>query len=153
MTISYKTGDLLSVKNGIVAHGCNMRGVMGSGVARQIKAMYPEAFDAYQADLLAGFPLGGVSVWSPQKTGAVSLLIANCLTQQDMGSDGKKYVSYDAIDSCFIALDAIAQRANMTINIPKIGAGLGGGDWEVIKSIINYRCKASDVVVWEYIDV
>lgn len=150
MTIAYKTGDLLSVKSGIIAHGCNMHGVMGSGVAKQIKAMYPEAFETYQADLLAGFPLGSVSIWSPQKTGFVELLIANCLTQQDMGSDGKKYVSYDAVDSCFAALDVIAQKANMTINIPKIGAGLGGGDWGVIESIINHRCKVSDVMVWEY---
>ena len=35
--IQYKKGDLLSVTKGIIAHGCNAQGVMGSGVALQIK--------------------------------------------------------------------------------------------------------------------
>lgn len=33
--------------------------------------------------------------------------------------------------------------------MPKIGAGLGGGNWEVIEAIINHRLKDHNVTVWE----
>ena len=148
--ITYKNGDLMQVKSGILAHGCNKHGVMGSGVAKLVKEMYPKAFRQYVTDLEDGFPLGSVSFWSPQETGNVEFLIANCLTQENMGNDGKRYVSYDAIDCCFNILNIIAVKTGLGIHIPRIGAGLGGGDWATIESIINDRCKDVSVTVWDF---
>lgn len=37
MTILFKTGNILDVREGIIVHGCNLKGVMGSGLALQIK--------------------------------------------------------------------------------------------------------------------
>ena len=160
--ITYKKGDLLSVTEGIIAHGCNAQGVMGSGVAALVKAKYPIAFEQYVADLemlakdeayMGASPLGYVSLWSPTDLNVVltnaSLLIANCITQNLFGRDGSKFVSYDAIHTCFVALERIAKMTGMTINIPRIGAGLGGGDWTVIEAIINSVCKDSKVVCWD----
>lgn len=160
--ITYKKGDLLSVTEGIIAHGCNAQGVMGSGVAALVKAKYPAAFEQYVADLemltkdeayMGMSPLGYVSFWSPSDLNvsltADSLLIANCITQNLFGRDGSKFVSYDAIHTCFVALERIAKMTGMTINIPRIGAGLGGGDWTVIEAIINSVCKESKVICWD----
>ncbi len=147
--ITYRKGDLMQVKSGILAHGCNMHGVMGSGVAKLVKEMYPKAFERYRKDLTGGFPLGSVSVWSPQETGTVEFLVASCLTQEDMGYDGKRYVSYDAIDSCFNILNIISIKAGLPIHIPRIGAGLGGGSWDVIAEIIRDRCEEVSVTVWD----
>ena len=148
--ITYKVGDLLDVTDGILAHGCNMRGVMGSGVARLVQAKYPEAFRQYITDLCNYFPLGGVSFWSPLgEDEPTRFLVANCLTQEKMGADGKKYVSYDAVDMSFQILNKVAEEGSYTIHIPRIGAGLGGGDWGVIEAIINHKCKNVDVIVWD----
>ena len=130
--ITYKVGDLLDVTDGILAHGCNMRGVMGSGVARLVQAKYPEAFHQYIKDLYNYFPLGGVSFWSPLgEDEPTRFLVANCLTQEKMGADGKKYVSYDAVDMSFQILNTVAVQGSYTIHVLRFGAGLGGGDWGV----------------------
>ncbi len=160
--ITYKKGDLLSVTEGIIAHGCNAQGVMGSGVAALVKAKYPIAFEQYVADLemlakdeayMGMSPLGYVSFWSPTGLNvsltADSLLIANCITQNLFGRNGSKYVSYDAIHTCFTTLERIAVATDMTINIPRIGAGLGGGDWNVIEAVITSVCKKSKVICWD----
>lgn len=148
--ITYKVGDLLEVKKGILAHGCNTQGAMGSGVARLVKEKYPGAYASYVRDLDAGYGLGDVSFWSPLGLDDKSeFFIANALTQVNMGSDGKKYVSYDAVDRVFQTLTRAAQMGIYEIHIPKIGAGLGGGDWGVISAIIQHRCKDVNVIVWE----
>ena len=160
--IEYRKGDLMAVTSGIIAHGCNAQGVMGSGVAALVKAKYPAAFEQYVADLemmdiddydyKGVSPLGYVSFWSPTVLNDLTpdrLLIANCITQNLFGRAGSKFVSYDAIHSCFAVLESVVKMNRMTINIPRIGAGLGGGDWTVIEAIINSVCKDSKVVCWD----
>ena len=160
--IEYRKGNLMAVTSGIIAHGCNAQGVMGSGVAALVKALYPDAFDQYVADLEMMAkeesykdisPLGYVSFWSPadlyDNLTPDCLLIANCITQNLFGRDGSKFVSYDAIHTCFTTLERLAITTRMTINIPRIGAGLGGGDWAVIEAIINSVCKESKVICWD----
>lgn len=159
--IEYRKGDLMAVTSGIIAHGCNAQGVMGSGVAALVKAKYPKAFDQYvndlgmgeQATALPSVSLGYVSFWSPADISAKlhpnDLLIANCITQNLYGRDGSKFVSYDAIHTCFTTLERVAKATSMTINIPRIGAGLGGGDWNVIEAIINSVCKEAKVICWD----
>lgn len=156
--IEYRKGDLMAVTSGIIAHGCNAQGVMGSGVAALVKAKYPKAFDQYVKDLgigdaLSGVSLGYVSFWSladlSDDLHSDDLLIANCITQNLYGRDGSKFVSYDAIHTCFTTLERVAKATGMTINIPRIGAGLGGGDWNVIESIINSVCKEAKVICWD----
>jgi O-acetyl-ADP-ribose deacetylase (regulator of RNase III) len=46
--LHYKKGNLLEVKEGIITHGVNCQGVMGSGVALAIKQKYPSAFYSYK---------------------------------------------------------------------------------------------------------
>jgi O-acetyl-ADP-ribose deacetylase (regulator of RNase III) len=49
----------------------------------------------------------------------------------------------------FQILNKVAEEGSYTIHIPRIGAGLGGGDWGVIETIINHRCKNVNVIVWD----
>lgn len=128
----YVQGDLLSVESGIIAHGCNCQGVMGSGVAKLIKDKYPSAYRYYKyIEQDIGLKLGSTQIVVINN----SFYVANLLTQVSYGRDDKRYVSYDAIDESFDKL--FARSGNMQVYIPKIGAGLGGGDWEVISSIIK----------------
>ena len=141
----YQKGDLLSVESGIIAHGCNCQGVMGSGVAKLIKDKYPSAYRIYKyQEQTSGLKLSAVQLVMVDD----SLYVANLMTQQFYGRDGKRYVSYDAIDECLDNL--LARSGKMQVNIPRIGAGLGGGEWEVISEIIHAQeiNHQKEVIVW-----
>jgi O-acetyl-ADP-ribose deacetylase (regulator of RNase III) len=42
--------DILEIRQGIICHFCNTEGVMGAGLAAQVKHKYPKAFQAYSQD-------------------------------------------------------------------------------------------------------
>jgi O-acetyl-ADP-ribose deacetylase (regulator of RNase III) len=149
MKIEYRTGNLLDVDSGIIAHGCNARGVMGSGVAKYVRDKYPLCYEKYKlrCQLYADpkILLGDV-IWYevPDKR----LYVANAITQLDFGADGKRYVSYEAVDKAFYTINK-AINDTETLHIPMIGAGLGGGDWEVISSIIEANVhNANNIICW-----
>jgi len=137
-------GDLFSVTEGYIIHGCNAQGVMGAGVAKLIKEQYPLAFKDYamclQAKRTLNKPALGSSTYSRQENGVV---IVNAVTQEFMGTD-KRHTDYDAVRICFEEfMDEIDSHENIyedvprVLNFPLIGCGLGGGDWNVIEQIIE----------------
>jgi O-acetyl-ADP-ribose deacetylase (regulator of RNase III) len=130
--IEYVKGDLLQTEIKHIIHGCNSKGVMGSGVAKVLREKYPRAYqdynDAYNS---YGLELGDVIV-SVQDDGKV---IHNAITQRDYGRDPSRvYVSYWAIAEVFRKIN---QWGVGEIAMPKIGAGLANGDWNVISAIIE----------------
>lgn len=136
MKIEYRQGDLLSVQSGIIVHGCNAQGVMGSGVAKAVREKYPDAYEKYRNRCMLiedKSRLLGRVVW--YHVLGKDLYIANAITQLTFGSDGKQYVSYEAIEKSFNMINS--EALNVDVHIPMIGAGLGGGDWEVISGIIE----------------
>ncbi len=134
--IVYKKGNIVDAKEEIIVHGCNAQGVMGSGVAKAIRDKWPEAYESYRQEYLKnGLKLGSIIMHNES-----DVVIANCITQENYGRDGKKYVSYDAIHKCMAALFNHCKEYDIkSIAMPKIGAGLGGGDWLRIEGIIKYE--------------
>ena len=74
-------------------------------------------------------------------------VIINAYTQYGYGRD-KVYVDYDAIRSCMREIKT--KYAGKRIGLPKIGAGLAGGDWGIISGIIDEELEGEDVVVVVY---
>jgi hypothetical protein len=70
------------------------------------------------------------------------ICVVNCYTQLDKGYDGKLYTSYDAIKECFMTLNKMNNDLTpRQIYIPyRYGAGLGGGVWSKVESIIDKVC-------------
>ena len=141
--------DITKVKSGIIVHGCNARGAMGSSVAKQLRATYPDIFTDYMA-LIDAFnkcgysPLGRVA-WSDI---SVDLVIATIIIQDFYGRDGKKHVSYDALDAAFQRVASFAKaRGDCAIHIPfLIDAWLGGGNANIIHRIIEENTQDLEVV-------
>lgn len=146
--IKYKKGNLLDVTGEVIIHGCNAQGVMGSGVALAVKKKYPEAFEEYRkycAGLSPHYIMGDIVEYYHEESGTS---ILNAITQHLYGTSGAKYVSYDAIDQVFAQIKGI-YLPDTPIHLPKIGAGLGGGDWGIISTIIEKRLKDfTDVTCW-----
>lgn len=163
MDIIYRKGNLLDAPERVIAHGCNAQGVMGSGVAKAIRDQYPKAYDDYRAQHLSGGLQLGRIVWTPilDEFDNEHRLIANCITQEFYGRDGKRYVDYEAIRSCVrgICQEAktryinhmrpYAQNPFYEFAMPKIGAGLGGGNWDEIAKIIEEETILVQAVVYE----
>jgi O-acetyl-ADP-ribose deacetylase (regulator of RNase III) len=130
-------GDLLEAKEEIIAHGCNCQGVMGSGVAKVIKEKWPEAFERYVDDL-SNFStkLGDATIVFTEE----GKCVFNLLTQNNYGTVDRM-VNYAALITSLqfaIVLYHIETGKNVTsIAIPKIGAGLGGGNWEIIHQLLE----------------
>lgn len=124
-------GDLLKATEPFIAHGCNCRGVMGAGVAIAIAKRWPEVFKLYQdIHIERGLQLGSIHYIPTNDTNQV---VINCMTQETFGTG--RQVSYDAVDACFQKINSTFPRRR--IAIPMIGAGLAGGNWEVIRRIID----------------
>ncbi len=129
--IKIVTGNVLDIERGIIVHGCNSHGVMGAGIALQIRERFPRAFEAYRKSNLQ---LGYISVAEVAK----DKLIVNAITQKSTGIG--KQVSYDAIEDCFIRIREFMSNhelLGLPLCFPMIGAGLGGGNWNVIEKIID----------------
>ena len=136
--ITHKIGNLFDDKHDYILHGCNSRGVMGSGFALQVKQMYPKVYEVYQAYCKQNDPkylLGSVcSVVDGD------IVFLNCITQDLYGYSKEKFVSYDAVDMCMTKIaECLPDDPNLKMAMPKIGAGLGGGNWEVIEAIVKHR--------------
>jgi O-acetyl-ADP-ribose deacetylase (regulator of RNase III) len=146
MKIEYVFGSLLASPVPVIAHGCNAQGVMKSGVAKDIRAQYPQAYEDYievHHHTLRGLCLGDVIITRyPGRT------ILNIISQEFFGRDPSiRYVSYDAIAK---AIERINKLGYGRVAFPMIGAGLANGNWSVISSIIESYSDFTPVVY--YID-
>lgn len=147
MKIEYIKGDLFSTKIRTIVHGCNAQGVMGSGVAKIIREKYPKAYERYRKEfeLYNHLKLGdtiavpcGDRVNDPTNY----KVIVNAITQDFYGRDGSRYVSYDAVSDCMNKINRFSEVYGIEeVAMPQIGAGLGGGEWNVIEAIIESELK------------
>lgn len=148
-------GDLFKTPFEIIAHQVNCQGVMGSGVAKQIREKFPWAYEGYMAALEqngADYMFGKSQiVWQNEHT------IFNIFSQYNYGYDGKQYTNYKALDTAF--REAILHyRDNdaddvkqIPIAIPyKIGCDRGGGDWDTVKQILEKIEKDCHVIFVAY---
>lgn len=146
MKIEYRKGDLFKTDVKTIIHGCNDRGVQGSGFALIIKNNFPEAYEVYRKEFETNGLVGG-SIIPVETNGKI---IINMITQNFYGKDGKRYAKYDWIADGFYQVDLLTNRLGIdTVVMPAIGAGLGGGDWNVISAIIESECKNIQPVVYQ----
>lgn len=146
MTIIRKQGSLLDAK-GIIVHGCNAQGVMGSGVALAIKKKWPQVYREYvEAYALGGWTVGEAQLIQDVEEG---VHVINAITQEFYGKQPCRYVSYDGVAMAFNAIKHDALALKCPVNFPLLGAGLGGGDWVIISTIID-RTLGDDIekILW-----
>lgn len=136
--INYITGNLFTSNDKIWLHGCNAQGKFASGIAGQIRKKLPYAYNAYIHQFQTmGLHLGDV-IYAIDNSTHHYPIIANCITQEFYGYDNKCYVSYEAIEKCVNAVISYTSKLGIeNVSMPMIGAGLGGGKWDIIENIIN----------------
>ncbi|MDJ0914803.1 MAG: macro domain-containing protein [Desulfobacterales bacterium] len=144
-------GDLIQLalakRFDVIIHGCNCHCEMGAGIARVIKKSFPEA---YAADL-------NTAKGDRQKLGTIShasvthdnhtITVVNGYTQFDYKGSGV-LVDYDAVRSVMQTVKTIF--SGKKIGYPKIGAGLAGGDWQIISKIIDETLAGENHALVEF---
>ena len=138
-------GDLLQLALDdhfdVIIHGCNCFCTMGAGIAASIQFEFPEALSA-DADTKKGDKnkLGSYSCVTVNRNGH-QVTIINGYTQYNYSGKGV-LVDYKAVSTLFAKLKK--KYSGKRFGYPKIGAGLAGGDWNIISAIIEQELKDED---------
>lgn len=137
--LKYKVGDICDALElgevDAIGHQANCFNTMNSGVAKAIRARFPQAYEVDCETVKGDYgKLGDCTVAT-----AASGLIYNLYGQYNYGYDNKGYTDYSALQSALIEMrdDLLTGSGFEVVGFPKIGAGLGGGDWDTIAEIIN----------------
>ena len=145
-------GDIIQLalegKFDVIVHGCNCFCTMGAGLAKSIKEVFPEV---YAADCKTPTgdkkKLGRISAVKIMRS-EMEMTVINAYTQYHWSSDTIQ-VDYQAMRSVFHLIKK--NFSGKRIAYPKIGAGLAGGDWDIIAKIIDEALVGEDhcLVVYE----
>jgi len=132
----YVNGDLikkaLAGDYDVIVHGCNCFNTMGAGIALQIANQIPIAYTVDKSTKSGDkSKLGDISIAQDGE-----LTIINGYTQFGFRR-GERACDYHAIRSVFKKIKKLLGGKSLKFGIPKIGAGLAGGDWSIIVDIID----------------
>ena len=151
--LKYKKGDLIeAAKSGevnTIAHQCNCFNNMGAGIAPQIKKAFPEAWLADNATEKGD--KGKFGRLSYAVSGNV--LIFNLYGQYGWWrqKDGSINTDYGMLRKSLEQMSRMlySKRDKAKIGLPRIGCGLGGGDWGIVSQIIEEELSDFDVTIYD----
>lgn len=116
----------LESKHRVMIHCTNNQGVMGAGIAKEVKEKVYESYLYYKG----GHKLGGVT--------GVGTQVLN-LTAQERYGRGKRQVNYGALAKCLMEVGNNLSFQQTELVVPKyMACGLAGGNWEVVMEMIEY---------------
>ncbi|MEU1792261.1 macro domain-containing protein [Streptomyces sparsogenes] len=153
-TIRYAVGDATAPPGPgprIIAHVCNDIGGWGRGFVTALSRRGPEPERAYRAwyrdRANNDFGLGAVQLVPVYE----NLWVANMVGQHGIRRvGGRPPVRYEAIEEALGRLAEHALDLGASVHMPRIGAGLAGGDWARIEPLIGKQLCARGVDVTIY---
>lgn len=146
-------GDLIELaldgEFDVIAHGCNCYCNMGGGIAATIAYLFPVALIADMKTHVGDSNKLGTYTSANIKSHKCEheFTIINAYTQDEYTRD-KTDVDYKALRSCFKAIKR--DFSGKRIGYPLIGAGLAGGDWNLISKIIDEEFEGEDHTLVKY---
>lgn len=152
MAIIIKRGDIFDSYAPVIGHGVNIYGVMGAGIAKTVRHLYPSVYRVYRQACEEAALLGGQTliVEAEEWDGDNPRYIANISSQEAPGADAKFELLHDGLK---MTLDQMTTAGYTTLALPHIGAGIGGltleGVMEVIEKL-STEYSHIDIEVWTY---
>jgi len=145
--LKFIEGDLIQMAKNkefdVIIHGCNCFNTMGAGIALQIKRNFKAAYQADQQTKKGDKKKLGT--YTSAEVDGVT--IVNAYTQYTFSKDLDD-INYWAVRQVMrkISRDFKGKK----IGYPMIGAGLAGGDWDLISLIIYEELKEEDHTLVKY---
>lgn len=121
-------GNILNAQEDIICHQVNCLGIMGAGLALQIRNKFPATYNRYYKTCKQHKPedLLGHILFTKEN----NKIIANIFGQLNIG---KSTTDYRAQINAFKILKQFADNNNYSIAIPyNFGCGLAGGNWNIV---------------------
>ena len=132
----------------LIVHGCNALGIMGAGLALQVKAKSIKAFNLYSeecSNITDRSKLLGT--YTHAREPDLNLTIVNAILQLYIGTS-ERQVNYEAVAKVFERISNVMLEhpdREFYLAIPKnLGCGLAGGNWNIVLSIILETLKPID---------
>lgn len=147
-------GNILTVDSGILIQQVNCKGVMGAGLAKQLREKYPGMYSSYleyirketNGDLSQSKVLLGKAYPYHTKSG---LTIINCFGQDGYGHDTQQ-TDYAALRAALTIVANTAVCYGSRVAIPwGIGCALAGGDWNLVMDMILEVFQRCDVTIYK----
>lgn len=151
--VRYAVGDATRPEGSgprVIVHVCNDVGGWGAGFVLALSRRWKEPEQRYREwhrhDDETPFGLGAVQLVEVEP----ELWVANLIGQEGVRSrDGRPPVRYDAIRTGLATVADFAEEKGATLHMPRIGAGLAGGDWATIEKVIEDTVGHLDVTVYD----
>lgn len=144
-------GNVLDADCDVILHQVNCMGVMGSGVAKQVKNRYPKAYSVYKdmCDSRRGDPEGLLGYAQAVLVEDVpKKYVCNLFAQLRYGRD-RMHTDYDSLEKCFRSANTMFKGQRVAIPY-RIGCDRGGGDWSVVSSMIERCLVDCDVTLYKF---
>lgn len=150
-TLRYIDGNLLLNKEvEVIGHQANCQNTFGSGIARSIREMYPEAYAedtncaALKQNVLGNCSVARISALRQKNHGTKIEWIFNLYGQHLYGR-GVRQTNYEGLYSALEKMatmlktgDEFSNRRELTVGFPYLmGSALGGGNWNVVSRLIE----------------
>lgn len=145
--LNYLKGDATNpVGDGkkVICHICNNIGGWGAGFVLALSKKWAQPEKQYRkwynlSEDTFPFKLGNVQFVPVENDIVVANMIGQHLTYPTKDSNGNLIppIRYNALEECLNKVAEYAEKNNCSVHMPKIGAGLAGGDWNRIEALIN----------------
>lgn len=145
-------GDLFTTKADVICHQVNCQGVMGSGVAKQVKKRYPEVYNEYK-ELCDNYKQCEDEWLLPGNVQTViaddGKVIANLFCQLDYGYDGRRYTNYEAVYEAFEGLNIMCLPEDSLAFPYHFACDRGGANWDIILKMMEVVFKDREVFIYK----
>lgn len=130
-------------KPALIAHVCNDIDAWGAGFVVPLGKAYPEVESDFHGIHPSDRKLGHTQFVVVNS----DIVVANMIAQRGIRkSQGRIPLRYDALHTCLTDVQTMAEKQGLSVHVPRLGAGLAGGSWDVIKSVIMATMKVDTYV-------
>ena len=152
--VNYVKGDATKPQGDgqkIIAHIVNDEGLWGAGFVLAVDKLSPIPRNLYLRDYeyWTFIPLGQIQMSSVGHK-KPDIMVCNMVAQHRTIRTIEKPICYKSLEAALNLLAEEAIEMDASVHMPRIGAGLARGDWNVIESIIDRTLTLRDISVTVY---
>ena len=135
--------DLFTINADAYAHGCNVQGVMGSGIAREFKDRYPAMFKEYRSYCQSGtFHVGDIHFYRDNAQPRPAIIYLATQFDVDTGAD----LTY--VRETFLKIRENYQTWGIkSLAMPMVATGRGKLNWNQVLPVLKEVFEHSDLEV------
>lgn len=159
MVVIMKEGNLLDSNEQVIGHQVNCQGIMGGGIARQMRETYPlvyKVYSEYTRSKSSPEELLGKNLMITTNgdefmkgMGDGTKIVSNLYGQLNIGR-GKKQTCEKSLELALMNLKNFSKKHNVSVALPyRLGCGLGGGDWSEVFDIIERVFDDYEVTIYK----